>query len=100
MEKGEEVCNMLDGIFAFVIVDTRTSPPTWLAARDPIEVLPMYYGYRADGSVCFASEMKCLIDECPSFEIFPPGHLLTNADTSPRRWYNPSWVDEHIPSDK
>eukprot|EP00656_Telonema_subtile_P014658 TRINITY_DN17556_c0_g1_i1.p1 TRINITY_DN17556_c0_g1~~TRINITY_DN17556_c0_g1_i1.p1 ORF type:complete len:481 (-),score=156.52 TRINITY_DN17556_c0_g1_i1:91-1533(-) len=98
MEKGEEVCNMLDGIFAFVLVDTRTSPPTWIAGRDPIGVLPMYYGYRADGSVMFASEMKCLVDECPTFELFPPGHLMTSADTAPRRWYNPTWVtDASIP---
>ena len=93
MEHGEAVCNMLDGIFAFVLVDTRTSPPTWIAARDPIGVLPMYFGYRPDGSIMFASEMKCLVDECPTFELFPPGHVMTSADTAgPRRWYNPKWV--------
>merc|ERR1712195_234970 len=75
MEHGEAVCNMLDGIFAFVLVDTRTSPPTWIAARDPIGVLPMYFGYRPDGSIMFASEMKCLVDECPTFELFPPTPL-------------------------
>merc|ERR1711907_521112 len=56
LEHGEQVCNMLDGIFAFVLLDTRTSPPTWIAARDPIGVLPLYYGYRRDGSIMFASE--------------------------------------------
>ena len=95
MEHGEAVCNMLDGIFAFVLVDTRTSPPTWIAARDPIGVLPMYFGYRPDGSIMFASEMKCLVDECPTFELFPPGHVMTSADTAgPRRWYNPKWVSD------
>jgi len=98
LEHGEQVCNMLDGIFAFVLLDTRTSPPTWIAARDPIGVLPLYYGYRRDGSIMFASEMKCLVDECPSFEIFPPGHLMTNADSAPRRWYIPKWWDAAVPS--
>lgn len=28
----------------------------------------MYYGYRGDGSIMFASEMKCLHDQCPSFQ--------------------------------
>lgn len=98
MEDGENVCNMIDGIFAFVIVDTRQSPPAFIAARDPLGVIPMYYGHRADGSIMFASEMKCLVDECVSFEIFPPGHLITTADNAPRRWYNPKWIDESIPS--
>ena len=82
MENGEDVCSMLDGIFAFVLLDTRTEPVTFIAARDPLGVIPMYYGYRTDGSIMFASEMKCLVDECTRFTIFPPGHLLTSSDHS------------------
>jgi len=97
-EHGEAVCNMLDGIFSFVLFDTRTSPPTWLAGRDPIGVTPLYYGHRADGSIMFASEMKCLVDECPTFQLFPPGHLMTQADQAPRRWFDPEWFNESIPT--
>jgi asparagine synthase (glutamine-hydrolysing) len=58
----------------------------------------MYYGYRPDGSILFASEMKCMIDECPTFELFPPGHLMTNEDKTPRRWYKDEWTAEQLPS--
>ena len=40
----------------------------------------------------FPSEMKCLIDECPTFELFPPGHVMTSSDEKPRRWFQPKWV--------
>jgi asparagine synthase (glutamine-hydrolysing) len=90
------VIDKLNGIFSFVLMDNRTNPPTWLAARDPIGVIPMYYGFRGDGSVMFASEMKCLHDQCPSFQQFPPGSIMTNEDRVPRRWYNPAWWEGSI----
>lgn len=34
------------------------------AARDPIGVASMYIGWGSDGSVWFASEMKCLLQDC------------------------------------
>lgn len=93
MKYGERVLQKLNGIFAFVVLDTRTKPHTWLAARDPIGVCPLYYGYRGDGSIMFSSEMKCICDQCPTFQVFPPGRLMTNQDKIPRRWYNPAWWD-------
>lgn len=38
---------MLDGVFAFVLYDTRTR--TYMAARDAIGVNPLYIGWGADG---------------------------------------------------
>jgi asparagine synthetase B (glutamine-hydrolysing) len=55
---GEGVANMLDGFFAFVLLDQRTK--TFYAARDPLGVTCMYIGWGHDGSVWLASEMKCL----------------------------------------
>lgn len=55
---GEEVASMLDGFFAFVILDKRTN--TFYAARDPIGITCMYIGWGKDGSVWLSSEMKCL----------------------------------------
>lgn len=49
---------MLDGFFAFVILDKRTN--TFYAARDPIGITCMYIGWGKDGSVWLSSEMKCL----------------------------------------
>ncbi|CAI5505009.1 unnamed protein product [Closterium sp. Naga37s-1] len=95
-EHGEELVQELDGIFAFVLLDTRDN--SFIAARDPIGVCSMYIGWGRDGSVWFASEMKALKDECERFEIFPPGKIYSSKQTPPmRQWYNPKWFDEHIP---
>lgn len=55
---GEKVASMLDGFFAFVVLDTRNN--TFYAARDPIGITCMYIGWGRDGSVWLSSEMKCL----------------------------------------
>ncbi|CAI5472452.1 unnamed protein product [Closterium sp. Yama58-4] len=95
-EHGEELVQELDGIFAFVLLDTRDN--SFIAARDPIGVCSMYIGWGRDGSVWFASEMKALKDECERFEIFPPGSIYSSKqEPKIRRWYNPKWYDEHIP---
>lgn len=97
-ELGDEfiIKNMLDGDFAFLISDNKNG--TYLAARDPIGVCPLYIGWGADGSVWFASEMKCLAKECDRYQEFPPGMYWTSKDPGFKRWYNPPWFDEHIPS--
>jgi asparagine synthase (glutamine-hydrolysing) len=97
-ELGDEfiIKNMLDGDFAFLVSDNEKG--TYLAARDPIGVCPLYIGWGADGSVWFASEMKCLARECDRYQEFPPGMYWTSKDPGFKRWYNPPWFDEHIPS--
>lgn len=69
--------NHLDGIFAFVIMDEKNG--TFMAARDPIGVVPLYWGWGRDGSVCFASEMKAIQEHCEQFEQFPPGHFIASG---------------------
>ena len=49
---------MLDGFFAFVVLDKNTN--TFYAARDPMGITCMYIGWGKDGSVWLSSEMKCL----------------------------------------
>jgi asparagine synthase (glutamine-hydrolysing) len=73
---GEEVVGMLDGMFSFVFVDLRDK--SFIAARDPIGITPLYLGWGNDGAVYFASEMKALKDDCERFEIFPPGHIYSS----------------------
>ncbi|KAJ7525344.1 hypothetical protein O6H91_17G046600 [Diphasiastrum complanatum] len=93
---GEEVVQLLDGMFSFVLLDTRDN--SFIAARDPIGITPLYLGWGIDGSVWFASEMKALKDDCERFEIFPPGHIYSSKAGGLRRWYNPPWFSEAIPS--
>ena len=41
-EVGEEMVSMLDGMYSFVLLDTRDN--TFMAARDPIGITPLYIG--------------------------------------------------------
>ena len=62
----------LDAEFAMVIYDGRTKE--FIAARDPIGIRPLYYGYDQAGSIVFASEPKSLLDLVDKIYPFPPGH--------------------------
>ncbi|EEC75023.1 hypothetical protein OsI_11112 [Oryza sativa Indica Group] len=95
-EYGEDFVDMLDGVFAFVLYDTRTK--TYMAARDAIGVNPLYIGRGSDGAVWISSEMKALNEDCVEFEIFPPGHLYSSAAGGLRRWYKPQWFAENVPA--
>lgn len=95
-EQGAEMVDRLDGVFAFVLADGESGEV--LAARDPIGVAPLYWGWGNDGSVWFASEMKALTDVCQRFEPFPPGHLYFGGQL--RRYYDPDWRHtDDTPSD-
>ncbi|CAL0317776.1 unnamed protein product [Lupinus luteus] len=95
-EHGENFVDMLDGIFSFVLLDTRDN--SYIVARDAIGVTSLYIGWGLDGSVWISSEMKGLNDDCEHFEVFPPGHLYSSRESGFRRWYNPPWFSQAIPS--
>ncbi len=61
----------LDAEFAMIIYDAKLG---LVAARDPIGIRPLYYGYLPDGSAAFASEPKNLTPFCDRVMPFPPGH--------------------------
>ena len=65
---------MLDGIFSFVLYDTEKNEI--LVARDPIGIIPLYYGLTENNEIMFASEAKCLTDNCNFITTFPPGNYL------------------------
>ena len=77
-EYGTDMFSMLDAEFALIIFDQRTKE--WIAARDPIGIRPLYYGYSKIGNIIFASEPKDLT-ELVSGEIrpFPPGHYFKDG---------------------
>ncbi|OQY05611.1 MAG: asparagine synthase B [Bacteroidetes bacterium 4572_117] len=92
---GFEFCNSLDGVFAFVIVDGDT----FMAARDPIGVKPLYYGVDKSGKMYFASEMKAISDQCFEMEAFPPGHYYT-PQTGFVKYYKPNWENPFVAKEK
>jgi len=79
----------LNGIFAFVLWDVGRG--RYLVARDPIGVMPLYWGRDAAGRRVVASELKALHDLCDEFEIFPPGHVYDSEEDVLMRYYNPPW---------
>jgi asparagine synthase (glutamine-hydrolysing) len=85
---GYDFCNELDGDWAFVLIDGDK----FMVARDPIGVKPFYYGKDAEGNLFFSSEMKCMSDQCVSFEAFPPGHYFS-GETGLVKYYSPKYQD-------
>ena len=76
-EYGTDMFSMLDAEFALVIYDGEKGE--FIAARDPIGIRPLYYGYDAKGSIIFASEPKNLVGLCREIMPFPPGHYWRNG---------------------
>ncbi|MCD7823150.1 MAG: asparagine synthase B [Oscillospiraceae bacterium] len=70
-EYGTEMFKMLDAEFAMILFDGRTKE--FIAARDPIGIRPLYYGYDRDDKIVFASEPKNLVPICDRVMPFPPG---------------------------
>ncbi|KZT67697.1 asparagine synthase [Daedalea quercina L-15889] len=95
MEHGKDLCDLLDGMFSFVLLDESVTPSRVIAARDPIGITTLYQGRSSarPGAVYFASELKALVDECDDIISFPPGHVYDSADNSTTRYFQPSWWD-------
>ena len=77
-EYGTEMFKKLDAEFACIIYDCESHE--FIAARDPIGIRPLYYGYSAEGDITFASEAKNLTKVCEKIMPFPPGHFYKNGE--------------------
>ena len=100
--EGVEGLKRLNGIFAFVLWDATEQ--RFLVARDPVGVIPLYYGHDAEGHLMVASELKALEGVCNRFQEFLPGHVLdSNAGREPQKWAGWDWdtfeAVENGPSD-
>lgn len=76
-EYGTDMFAMLDAEFACIIYDGKSGK--YIAARDPIGIRPLYYGYDKDGTVIFASEPKNLVGLADRIMPFPPGHYYIDG---------------------
>ncbi|MUK93315.1 asparagine synthase B [Aliivibrio fischeri] len=90
-EKGADLLEDLNGIFAFILYDEEKDE--YLIGRDHIGIIPMYHGYDEHGNYYVASEMKALVPVCKSISEFPPGHFYSSKDTEPTRYYLRDWMD-------
>ncbi|KAG0349480.1 asparagine synthetase, partial [Gamsiella multidivaricata] len=95
---GADVVKHLDGMFSWVLLDTKKN--RILAARDPIGITTLYQGWNSKypGAFYFASELKSLNEECDRIIAFPPGHIFDSETGETTRYFEPTWWDgEKIP---
>ena len=82
-EKGVEMFRELDAEYACVIYDAKKG--SLVAARDPIGIRPLFYGYTKghkdgeDDEIVFASEAKNLVGLTDKIMPFPPGHYYADG---------------------
>ena len=76
-EYGCGMFKMLDAEFACIIYDGDKGK--YIAARDPIGIRPLYYGFDATGTIIFASEAKNLVGIAKEIMPFPPGHYYIDG---------------------
>ncbi|WP_026834426.1 asparagine synthase B [Eubacterium xylanophilum] len=69
---GLEMPAHLDAEYAFVIYDKEKG---LIAARDPIGIRPLFYGYSKSGNIMFASEAINLVELTDEIKPFPPGTI-------------------------
>lgn len=79
---GPDCVSLLDGMFAFAIVDEDSI----FLTRDPLGIKPLYYVLK-DQILYFASEIKALIDISPDIEEFPAGHWW-HSDLGIRQYHH------------
>jgi asparagine synthase (glutamine-hydrolysing) len=77
-EYGTEMFKMLDAEYALIMYDAKSG--SYIAARDPIGIRPLYYGRSAAGSYIFASEPKNLTGLTDKIYPFPPGHYFKDGE--------------------
>lgn len=68
---------MLDAEYACIIYDAAKDE--LIAARDPIGIRPLYYGYTSANEIVFASEPKDITGLCEVIMPFPPGHFYADG---------------------
>ena len=94
-EYGTDMFRMLGSEFALILYDHQRD--TFLAARDPIGISPLYYGSLPSGGMAFASEPKNLVGLCETIRPFPPGHYYLNGEFI--RYIDLTSVQTYLPDD-
>lgn len=87
----EDFLNRMNGIFAFVLYDPGKN--TYLIARDPIGVIPLYVGWDPENHFYVSSEMKALSGICTKIQEFPPGHYYLGHEKQFKCYYKPQWSE-------
>ncbi len=74
-EYGTDMFAMLDAEFALILYDGEKGE--YIAARDPIGIRPLYYGYDEKGVILFASEASVCQRSQKSGRVNEQNHALS-----------------------
>ena len=94
-EYGLDMFKMLDAEFAMILYDHKKD--CLIAARDPIGIRPLFYGYDANGEIIFASEAKNLIGLVDRVIPFPPGYYYCEGKFV--QYTDLTTVDQYVDDD-
>jgi asparagine synthase (glutamine-hydrolysing) len=73
----KDICNELDGVFAFVLYDTVKSQI--FIGRDPVGVRPLFWSISLDAEIeAICSEVKGMPSNCSKVVVFPPNHCYSS----------------------
>ena len=75
----ERTCQLLDGVFSFVLYDSLKK--IVYVARDPYGVRPLFVGEKENNEYFFSSEMKAIHDKCTNVRQFDTGSYLEYTPT-------------------
>lgn len=93
---GIKTFEFLEGEFALAIAEKNRL----ILARDHLGIRPLYYGFH-NGHLCFASEIKALVDVVEEIKEFPPGHFfLSDLGLFPFKPFIPEGIEIEYPQDK
>lgn len=92
---GLDMFKKLDAEYACIIYDAKKND--FVAARDPIGIRPLFYGYDKNHNIVFASEAKNLVSIVEQIFAFPPGFYY--ADGKFTCYLDVTKVDKVITSD-
>ena len=90
----EHALRMLDGVFAFVLINNNTNEA--LIARDPYGVRPLYY--YTNNSIGFSSELKMIHNFSKKVKQFTPGNYLKLYMRSNNWQQSGLLIKYHIPA--
>ena len=102
-EFGAECVKMLDGMFSFILYDYHNGKV--LIARDPVGIIPLYYGLTDTNEVYISSEMKSIHDQCRiqtptevGINVFDPATYfhsdignMSDIGTKPEVYFTNTW---------
>lgn len=74
---GLNMFQKLDAEYACILYDAKKND--FIAARDPIGIRPLFYGYDTNHNIVFASEAKNLVNLVEKILPFPPGYYYADG---------------------